>query len=391
MITFDTSQYEAPVDAPIVDVFRKASSDGSYSAGITADALPKWVDSANERHSRGEHCPLVIGHTINGAPEVNQPPKAGWITGPYRVETNHPEVKGPVIVGKHWIQKETTVVLNGAPVKLSARQVVEMWPRRSAELWFRDKKIDPVALLGATTPERELGVIRLAADSGVCVSYTAPGRIHLKRDCDMSDEKLPDTDSAPMKQLEAIVMQLQQQFTAQSEQMAQIQAILAQGQQPQDQQGGMSDDELDQLLAQHAGGGEAQSQPEKPVKNERDAELESLRLKLSRREADDKIKALEAKGVQLGLSDEKERETLVSDLIAMPDDMQDRLLTRLSRTRSLPVPGAGLAGAVAAAAATAGKREVTPEDTPRLLKLARERGQDYEVVARAEGFLVGGK
>jgi hypothetical protein len=42
----------------------------------------------------------------------------------------------------------------------ASADLAKKFPRRSVELWTRDWKLDPIALLGATTPERDLGLVR---------------------------------------------------------------------------------------------------------------------------------------------------------------------------------------------------------------------------------------
>jgi len=394
-LPFDPSEYEPPVYAPIVDTFSKANKDGSFTAGVTAQSLPHWERAANERHQRGEHCPLVIGHTVDNTPEIDQPPKVGWITGPYRAVDSHPNVVGPCLLGQHWIKRDNTIALNGVAMKLSAREVLDRFPRRSAELWFSDYKIDPVALLGATTPCRELGALRLDRQAGFVVSREAPTRLALKDTTPMPAEKEddktkgPDTDHAGYKQLEAIVQQLAQQVSALSEMQAQMhEAMQAQT------QGAPNDEDLEALLNHHLGGGggaEPEPKPEpkgKPdAKLSRDPEKDELLAKLAKHETAAKLAKLEAQGISFGFTDDADRDSFLLSLQSMPPTVQDDVVHRLQRTRSVPVTSPALKTALDNAAQIAGGRKpITKADEPHLMKLARERGHSYTQVAKDEGY-----
>src|SRR5690606_28370649 len=37
--------------------------------------------------------------------------------------------------------------------------LIEEYPRRSVELWWNKKELDPIAMLGGTSPERDLSVV----------------------------------------------------------------------------------------------------------------------------------------------------------------------------------------------------------------------------------------
>ncbi len=397
-LPFDPAEYESPVYAPLVDTFTKQNKDGSFTAGITRESLPHWERAANERHQRGEHCPLVIGHTVDGAVEVDQPPKVGWITGPYKAVESHPNVVGPCLLGLHHVRKESTLALNGVAIKLSARELLDRFPRRSAELWFSDYKIDPVALLGATTPCRELGALRLDSRAGIVVNHESPTRLALKdttpmptpAETDDKKEKGPDTDHAGYKQLEAVVQQLAQQVAALGEMQAQMhEAMQAQS------QGAPGDEDLEALLNHHLGGaGQGEPTPEAPTpkdkpdaKMSRDPEKDELLAKVARHETAAKLAKLESQGISFGFVDQADRDAFLLDLQAMSPSIQDAVVLRLQRTRSVPAASPDLQTALTHAAKVAGGvKPLTKADEPRLMKLARERGHSFTQVAKDEGY-----
>jgi len=119
---------------------------GDKVIDINAQKLQDIADRNNRRiHNTGDEIPLIIGHTKDGADEKDQPEVVGYA---YNLR-----VRDFMNTGKKAIA--ATFKYHKASADLAKK-----FPRRSVELWTRDWKLDPIALLGATTPERDLGLVR---------------------------------------------------------------------------------------------------------------------------------------------------------------------------------------------------------------------------------------
>lgn len=121
---------------------------GDKVVEIDAKKLQEIADRNNNRiHKTGDEIPLIIGHTKDGADEKDQPEVVGY--------ASNLRVKDFLNTGKK------AIAATFKYHKASA-DVAKKFPRRSVELWTRDWKLDPIALLGATTPERDLGLVRFS-------------------------------------------------------------------------------------------------------------------------------------------------------------------------------------------------------------------------------------
>lgn len=387
MINFDTARYERPIRAPVVTPF-----DLGHTKLTRDDLRDKWTPAANKRHMKGEHAPIVIGHTRDGmVREEDQPTATGLLTGPFVYHESYPGLDGPCMSGNHWIQRETLVPLEGVPVKLSAVQVLDKWPRRSGELYFRDYKIDPHCLLGPTTPCNEMGPLRLNRDGEVCVEHEVPYRLSLETAVadEPKDVKPKDTekDTGVHKQLEELTAKIM----ALSEAVAAMQGG-APGAAPGAQGGDPNEEaEIEKLLAQlgHGGAGGGQEPPEEPVKQSRvETEVTELKVKLRRMEIEKEVAAVAPEALAADPD-------LVADLGYLPPDVYKRQLDRLKLQRP-QVAAATLAQVVAAgndlaAPATGKKKVATVEDNEKITKLARETKGTYESAAASLGYEVSGR
>ncbi len=105
--------------------------------------LAKMADAQNQRIvGRNDATPIILGHTEDHKDEANQPPIVGLAT---RFHVGRlPDGKSAVFA-RPW----------AAPGQV---ETFRKHPRRSVELWLDPDAIDPIALLGATTPRRDLGL-----------------------------------------------------------------------------------------------------------------------------------------------------------------------------------------------------------------------------------------
>lgn len=396
-----------------LDEFRMTNDDGSFVADITPDFLQKLVDHMNAREAdTGDLAPLVIGHTVDGQNETDSPPVVGYARSWFIAPLGNTQRLAAYFTP--WIFKNEV-------------ERVKRFPRRSCEVWASRYEVDPISLLGATTPARDLGLIKLSRDgSYVCMS---PGDSTVP-----DDNKKPDSGSAPPADpkesganadLKGMIQQLMTMVTQLAQQMAPAGAPPAgpgAGAPPgatgaAGPGGEMSDAELEQLMAelgQPEGGPEedksrkGEPEPVKngygspggpigntqmsqaPVKNQRlEDELRDARVRLSRMETKERLRDKEL--------DDKD-EALVTDLIALPEDVRNRQIERLSKL-SRPATAAsshGLDTAVANAsgspAGPAGsvKRVTTDEEKSRIVKLARSKNVDFSTMARELGYEVNG-
>ena len=133
-------------DVFILDEHELKDRSGKVVTKIDALRLEEIVRRNNKRiEDTGDEIPLVIGHTKDGASENDQPEIVGY--------ASNLQVKDFFKTGKKGIS---------ATFKYFKDSVdrAKMFPRRSIELWMSDWKLDPISLLGATTPERDLGLVR---------------------------------------------------------------------------------------------------------------------------------------------------------------------------------------------------------------------------------------
>src|ERR1051326_1313665 len=138
-------------NVPILDEHKLHDDDGNVIAVIDQDKLEKIVANNNRRiEETGDEVPLIVGHTKDDAPEHEQPEIVGYADR-FRVG---------------WLQKlkRRAIFARFKLFRDKAQEVLRKYPRRSAELWLRKLEIDPISLLGASTPERSLGLLRFSSD-----------------------------------------------------------------------------------------------------------------------------------------------------------------------------------------------------------------------------------
>lgn len=119
--------------------------------GVTYDRrlLQIIAENCNRRiRDTGDWCPLVIGHTSDEDAAAD-PPLVGF-AGPFTVGQLGKERPRWAILAKFWLFPDQAKVMARYP-----RRSVEVWPGDRPE----DRYFDPIALLGAETPRRDLGLI----------------------------------------------------------------------------------------------------------------------------------------------------------------------------------------------------------------------------------------
>ena len=379
-----------------LDEFVMRDESGGFVATINESYIDKFVAHMNAREATtGDLSPLVIGHTQTGLPEQEQPAVVGYARN---------WVKGP------WTQtdgSQVTAAFFDAWVNRADVEEVRKYPRRSCEIWASRYEADPISLLGATTPCRDLGLMRLARNGSL--TYYSPGEMQ------MPDTLKPeDKESGANKGLEAKLDQVLAAITQLTQSMATGTGAAAKpGAGPADGAGGgadapMSDEELEQLLSQMGGGSggapedERGKKPEdKPQKEGNGANDPEMCAKMSRLEQELATQRSQVSTMQVqkslsdmqgeGLDVNPDDSALISDLIAMPPDMRLRALDRHKKmarprvggdsfhlNRALDLARPGVAGG--------GKRISSGEEMSRIVKLARDKKIDFTEAARLEGY-----
>jgi len=115
---------------------RREKVDGKVLREIAANNNRRVLETNNP-------APLCVGHTSDD-PQAPERPVVGYAVN-FRV--------GP------FMDTGREALFVDYKVRKDKADVAKDFPRRSVELWWGKKEIDPIALLGGTTPERDLGDI----------------------------------------------------------------------------------------------------------------------------------------------------------------------------------------------------------------------------------------
>lgn len=427
--TLDPNEYVIAPPVAALDEFRMTDEDGSFVAQIDESFIDKFVNRMNEREQlTGDLCPLVIGHTPDASegyvPETNQPPIVGfarsWFKAPLGNTGRYAAYFTP------WVRKDRV-------------QLAKDHPRRSCEVWVSRYEADPISLLGATTPARDLGLMKLSRNGSLNVlSPGDPITMEPKNGAPGAPPADPK-ESGPNKDLEgkidALAAQITQLVTLMSGQAggapgAPGAAPAPAGAPPGAPGADLDDAAFEQMMkelgmengepspdAGAAPGG--QSPPMQPgrkgdepvknmgspggnagnthvtdpvVKNSRiEEENRDLKIRLSRIEVERTLEKINAP--EIASSDG----ALVSDLIALPPDVRARMierLTKLSRPASPRTDGLDAAtGSANGNPADAGKKRLSSlpadqarDEKERITKLARSKNQTFEAAARECGY-----
>lgn len=173
-------QYIYKHAVPILDEHVIYDEDGKKLATIDEARLKYMAKLANRRVAdTGDLVPIVIGHTEDDVPEDKQPEIVGYAYR-FRVQkflkTSRKALTATFRFYKKFLGK------------------IKKYPRRSIELWLNDWKIDPISLLGATTPERDLGLLKFS--KGGVRKYRIPYK----------ESKIMNSENPQQKQIVDAVM-----------------------------------------------------------------------------------------------------------------------------------------------------------------------------------------
>lgn len=139
-----SGDYEIIDNVPIFDAHDEHDKEGKLVRSFRRAELQAIADKCNQRAiDTGDLAPFGPGHTIDGAPETSQPPVYGYAKD--------------FTVG-HFGPASKLAILCKFYIKKSHKALAASFPRRSVELWVKDKMIDWIALL-RRTPQRDLGLL----------------------------------------------------------------------------------------------------------------------------------------------------------------------------------------------------------------------------------------
>lgn len=151
---------------PLLDEHEMTDDNGNVIAQVDKAYLEE-VARNNQRkiYETGDPATIILGHTSDH-PNAPEKPAQGFIVNPI-VKPFKRNQDGQIIYAIHGDYK----------IRHNKKHLIEQYPRRSVELWHSKKDIDPVALLGGSSPERELGVlIRNARINHVSMDVINPSK-----------------------------------------------------------------------------------------------------------------------------------------------------------------------------------------------------------------------
>lgn len=145
----DSTKWYTVKDVPLLDEHTMTSETGKPVADVDRAALEEIARNNNKRvYETGDPATLILGHTSDD-PRAPEKPAVGFVTG-YSVKPfKRDPVTGRIIFAIHGDYK----------LRHDKKHLLESYPRRSVELWWEKRELDPIALLGGSSPERDLGVV----------------------------------------------------------------------------------------------------------------------------------------------------------------------------------------------------------------------------------------
>lgn len=370
----------------VLDEFVLKDEEGIPVANIDESFLRDLVDKMNARDMRtGDLSPLVLGkHTKGGiddvAPESEQPEVVGYAKN-WVVDRFHNTAKLAAFAD-FWILRK------------DADRIRDKYTRRSAEVWVRQKEVDPISLLGATTPARDLGLLKLSRSTD-SITLDSPGDFNVPDDKKPTDTPKDNSNSnagleGKLDQILALLTKVLESNAA----PATPEPDAAPGPDDAGGAGGdISDEELERLLG---GGGDPSRNGDKPVPNapgypgnmntavpvpedkevkKLQRELSDVRVQLARTEIRQKLSDARLAGKDVNPLDEE----LLSDLSALPPDIRARQLQRtIDGAKVLPTQTGALdtAAANAIEGAFGGANDEATRDA--VVKFARQNNMLYE-------------
>lgn len=157
----DPNKWVTVPSVPLLDEHELTNDSGQPIATVDRAALEEIARNNNHKVvSTGDPATLILGHTSDD-PRAPEKPAKGFVVN-YAVKPFRRLPNGKVVYAIHGDYK----------LRPQNAHLVEEYPRRSVELWWARRDIDPVAMLGGSSPERDLGaVIRNARLNHVSLAH----------------------------------------------------------------------------------------------------------------------------------------------------------------------------------------------------------------------------
>lgn len=144
----NAAKWVTETDVPLLYEHEITNDNGQVIGVVDREKLQRIAENGNRRvYETGDPAPLIVGHTSDD-PKAPEKPVRGYAVQ-YSVRPYKRDENGQVI----------HAVFGNLKAPHKHKRVLEDFPRRSVELWLDRKEIDPIALLGGTTPEQDLGVV----------------------------------------------------------------------------------------------------------------------------------------------------------------------------------------------------------------------------------------
>lgn len=153
----DPNKFVTADNVPVFDEHDEYDDDGKLIRSFGEKELQTIADRCNARVAEsGNVATLTLGHTLDDAPETEQPPVVGYARN-FRVARFGPSQKLGLLATFHYLKDRFD----------EAKQ----YGQRSIEYWVKDKFIDTIALLKRTA-ERPLGVVTFRKKGLVKLRYS---------------------------------------------------------------------------------------------------------------------------------------------------------------------------------------------------------------------------
>lgn len=383
-LELDPELYHIIKDVPVVDCFDSIT--------------PAWIAATVHRmqslEATGNCCVIILGHLdLKQQGRKDDETTAVGLARNFR-KSDLPTL-GPVAIADYWLEKQKLPLI---------REHCGSLVRWSAEIWLGQHEIDPIALLGGTTPRRRLGTLQLSRGAESITIEPFQGGFTMPE-----DKKVEPADSPKNLGMETINKRLDDMAAA----LTQITTQLASLSNPEAGAEGaegaegeeMDDPELEALIAQYEAqgkGGESKKEEKpvqamgvppgpantpKPVQASREQELEAriaeLESKETKLQLSRQLDALEKKGVMWDSEEDKQEDLAL--LMSLPAEQRVRQLSRIEKKYGqAPVGGEILEGVVQASRQVKTSNAMTPEQDAKVREHALRSGGNlsYEAACK---------
>jgi hypothetical protein len=193
--TYKTDEFDVRDGVPVLDEHILHDSEGKILAEMTADKLETIARNNNRKIAEtGDEVPIIVGHTKDHKDEDEQPEIIG-LADKFRVAWLFNTGRKAIFARLKFFRDKA--------------HLIAKYPRRSVELWLKKLEIDPISVLGASTPERPLGLLRYSSGDGLHYSHLVEDHMDQTSN-DMVSQVVAAIQQLPeWKALQQILQQMQ--------------------------------------------------------------------------------------------------------------------------------------------------------------------------------------